>query len=217
MADGFASGYAFAIEDAVSGQQVIGAIYAARDGADNTGKLSFHVASAGSLAERMGLTAAGLLSISGDLSLGADGGADRSAFIYSDTAGSYLQILAAGGASAVYAFGSGNDLYVRSISGEVIIIAGTPTSDPENMYFRCGAAVYWQDYDAGNATRMTLATATGDLNVTGHYQVDGTQVVGNQQAAIADLADGGAASDGTCRSKVNDMLAALRAHGLIAT
>ena len=61
------------------------------------------------------------------------------------------------------------------------------------------------------------AVFSGTVNTAEHYRVDGVQVVSNQQAAIADLAASGGASDGTCRSTVNDILAALRAHGLIAT
>jgi len=65
MADGFGAGLVFRIRDAALVSNSIGVIYALRDGADNTGKLSFHVASAGALAERMNLTAAGVLSITG--------------------------------------------------------------------------------------------------------------------------------------------------------
>lgn len=64
------------------------------------------------------------------------------------------------------------------------------------------------------ATKVTGSFTTVD---SGNYTVSGTQVVGAQQSALADVAETGTAEDGTCRAKVNDILAALRAHGLIDT
>ena len=57
----------------------------------------------------------------------------------------------------------------------------------------------------------------GILDVSDNYEVDSTKVVTNQQAAIADVVGGGADSDGTARTKINDVLSMLRTHGLIAT
>lgn len=54
------------------------------------------------------------------------------------------------------------------------------------------------------------------VDVTDHYEVDGAQVVTNQQAAIPDAA-GGATIDAEARTALNALLAALRIHGLIAT
>jgi len=65
MVDGFASGYLFAVEDGAGVENLIGAMYGERAGADNTGRLSWHVAGGGVLAERMSLTAGGVLSIAG--------------------------------------------------------------------------------------------------------------------------------------------------------
>jgi hypothetical protein len=65
MVDGFGAGYAFALEDNAGIENTIAAIYAVRSGADSTGRFSWQLATAGALAERMGLTAAGVLSISG--------------------------------------------------------------------------------------------------------------------------------------------------------
>jgi CRP-like cAMP-binding protein len=50
------------------------------------------------------------------------------------------------------------------------------------------------------------------LSVTGAYQIAGIQVVGAQQAAIANDASGA-----VNQATVNAILAALRAHGLIGT
>jgi hypothetical protein len=62
----------------------------------------------------------------------------------------------------------------------------------------------------------TRLSQDGELDVQTAYQVAGVQVVGAQQAAIADVAETGSAEDGTARAAINDILAALRGHGLIA-
>lgn len=52
---------------------------------------------------------------------------------------------------------------------------------------------------------------------SGAVSIAGTQVLTSQQSAIADVSETGAAEDATARAKINDILAALRAHGLIDT
>lgn len=52
---------------------------------------------------------------------------------------------------------------------------------------------------------------------SGNVEILGNQVLGPQQAALADVAIAGTAEDGTARTKINTILAALRAHGLIDT
>ena len=69
----------------------------------------------------------------------------------------------------------------------------------------------------GDEVQKLILTATGNLNISGAYQIAGTQIVGAQQAAIADLAETGSAQDATARATINDILTALRTHGLIAT
>lgn len=75
-----------------------------------------------------------------------------------------------------------------------------------------------------NATYKTVASS-GDLFIVDHdgaaaaanegLYVQGNQVVGPQQSAIADITP---AADGTTAgTAVNSILAVLRAHGLIAT
>jgi len=61
MADGFGSGYLFAIEDTAEEEDIIAGVYAVRAGADGTGDLIWKPATAGTLNERMRLTAAGQL------------------------------------------------------------------------------------------------------------------------------------------------------------
>jgi hypothetical protein len=72
-----------------------------------------------------------------------------------------------------------------------------------------------------------------DINATGVYKVDGTQVVGNQGTAVADVASADAPAQtaayvqadveairavaNEAKAQLNTLLARLRAHGLIAT
>ena len=69
-------------------------------------------------------------------------------------------------------------------------------------------------------SNVTEVKTYGGVNIGSGkvYKIDGTQVVGAQQAAIADHGTTtGTDSDGEARTKINDILAALRAHGLIDT
>lgn len=68
-----------------------------------------------------------------------------------------------------------------------------------------------------NAPGYKLDVA-GGVNVTAGnvFRVAGTQVVAAQGAAVAD-ASGGATVDAEARTAINDLLARIRAHGLIAT
>lgn len=72
-----------------------------------------------------------------------------------------------------------------------------------------------------NATKGTVYSdssfdVTGDINASGVLKIDGTQVVKERQAAIADPS-GGLVIDAECRAQLALALAMLRAHGLIAT
>ncbi len=92
--------------------------------------------------------------------------------------------------------------------------------------------------DGSNAVRIQTPTAAGliveqhlwakdiatdDDITTGSYvncdgvKVGGTKVVGGQWYPISSLTVTGTAEDGDCRQIVNNILSALRAHGLIAT
>jgi len=74
MADGFGAGVLFQVEDATSGPQTLGGVCAVRNGADNTGALSFRVANAGALTECARL-APGQATVYGELDVIKD--ADR--------------------------------------------------------------------------------------------------------------------------------------------
>lgn len=76
-----------------------------------------------------------------------------------------------------------------------------------------GMAV-WDQATRTVARRVDSAWLTGVVAAS-RLVIDGTQVVGAQRPAIADPA-GGATVDGEARAAVAAILAALRAHGLIA-
>jgi hypothetical protein len=73
----------------------------------------------------------------------------------------------------------------------------------------------WLKFYSKTISYSAGAWRIGQVNAS-VYQVDGIQVVGGQQAAIASPA-GGTVVDVEVRSALNAALAALRAHGLIAT
>jgi len=86
--------------------------------------------------------------------------------------------------------------------------------------------------DSGNVDNVANLTASGVFNTTQHYRVSGTQVVGAQAAAEANVSvtTGGSLSGmdtlsevsvvnalNAVENKMNALLAKLRTHGLIAT
>jgi hypothetical protein len=102
----------------------------------------------------------------------------------------------------------------------------------EDMELDTDVLAGWGVYQNGATTKNYFAGVIGamnsipstsyaidagaNINTSENYYVDGTQVVTNRQAAIADVAVSGSHSDGTARAKINGILTALRAHGLIA-
>lgn len=77
-------------------------------------------------------------------------------------------------------------------------------------------------------TKTVTIDAAGTIDVPGVYEVDGVQVVGNQQAHIADAKEDYVATDldteaeiitaiNATNAKLNDLLAALETHGLLAS
>lgn len=69
---------------------------------------------------------------------------------------------------------------------------------------------------SGVNTDITQLNGASQVDVSGSYKVDGTQVVTDQQPAIPD-ATGGVTVDTEARAAINALLAALRVHGLIDT
>jgi hypothetical protein len=73
----------------------------------------------------------------------------------------------------------------------------------------------------GGTTPATYALdATGDVNASGVFRVEGAQVVGPRGAAVAAPTGGGGSStnaiDLASRAAINDLISRLQAHGLIA-
>lgn len=93
-----------------------------------------------------------------------------------------------------YINGSGSPigLAVNPAGGQILIGAATPAT--------------------GSALEVTGAVAMTDANLTGALYVDAIKVVGNQGAAVADATDAASVI-----ARLNDLLARLRTHGLIAT
>jgi len=126
-------------------------------------------------------------------------------------------------------------------SGKIIQDSGILIDDDNKLILPTGS---WSDagidIDTGdtyriNGTNVLTNTALGlgvitskletlgvitalvalEVNTTGAYSVDGTQVVSNQGAAVSD-ASGGATIDAEARVAINALLARVRVHGLIA-
>lgn len=69
---------------------------------------------------------------------------------------------------------------------------------------------------SGINTDITQLNGASQVDVSGHYEVDGVQVVQEQGAAVADPVGGGVI-DVECRAQLIELLNRLRAHGLIST
>ena len=67
---------------------------------------------------------------------------------------------------------------------------------------------------SGINTDITQLNGASQVDVSGEYKVNGTQVVTDQQPAIPD-ATGGVTIDVEARAALNTLLAELRTHGLI--
>lgn len=88
-----------------------------------------------------------------------------------------------------------------------------PAGDTVDMR-STGGMIQWKRTSSGTWLNLfdTAEAVAGVVNVGNRYEVNGTQVVGAQRNAIADDA-----SSADNKATVNAILAALRAHGLIAT
>ncbi|MEO0413203.1 MAG: DUF2793 domain-containing protein [Pseudomonadota bacterium] len=73
----------------------------------------------------------------------------------------------------------------------------------------------WLKFYAKTISYAAGGWAIGSVNASA-FKIDGVQVVAAQQPAVSD-ATGGATQDTQARASLNQLLAALRAHGLIAT
>ena len=111
--------------------------------------------------------------------------------------------------------------------GELWIAAAGATGDwaghdGDLAYFVGGAWEFWSPpggfavriLDEGLSARWTGAAWEAGILAGTAVTIGGQQVVGAQQAAIADAA-GGSTQDPEARAAINALLAACRAHGLI--
>jgi hypothetical protein len=127
--------------------------------------------------------------------------------------------LTKGGAGAALAATDGT----TTVSLSDLLAAGTFVWNPYRL--ACGTSgAAASATDGARFARLCNGTyavdTNGDVNIAAgdSYMVNTIQVLTDQQAAIADVATPpGSARDTTCRLKVNEVLAMLRAHGIIAT
>jgi hypothetical protein len=102
------------------------------------------------------------------------------------------------------------------ITGELEITGNTKNDVQLLLWCPADQAVdIIQVLDEDENEKLSL-DSDGVLAAAGGFAVGGVQVVGSQGAAIADVTETGSAADGSARAAINDILAALRAHGLIA-
>jgi hypothetical protein len=122
---------------------------------------------------------------------------------------------AMGEAGAGYGGITLNSNRVARVNGK-LEITGNTANDVQLLIWcpAAQAADIVQVLDEDENQKLAL-DKDGLLNAAAGYAVAGAQVVGAQQGAIADLAETGSAEDGAARAAINDILAALRAHGLI--
>lgn len=106
----------------------------------------------------------------------------------------------------------GSDPYPGTVRGD-ITVGGVASG---GNFIKFG----WDSFNGRAYFAYTGATGTlhhpGTFNTTVQYNVNGTKVLGTQEAAVADAA-GGATVDAEARTALNALLARLRTHGLIAT
>ncbi len=119
---------------------------------------------------------------------------------------------------------SSNELFLRTVqSGGSARPMHIGTYGSAALYFYVAAADRWSITTAGhflpgtdNTNDIGGATKPRTLYLGTSLYVGATKVVGAQGAAVAD-ATGGATVDTEARAALNDLLAKLRTHGLIAT
>ena len=134
---------------------------------------------------------------------------------------------------------TGNDGYYQESSGVLVTsIAGvkryayssTTFTTPNGSWGASGIDLLTSDeYKINGVTKLTETglgstvvssnlSSVGTLttvNTSGDYNVDGVRVVSNRGAGVTD-ASGGATIDAEARTAINDLLARVRVHGLIA-
>ncbi len=87
-------------------------------------------------------------------------------------------------------------------------------SDSGGSLYYNGTAVNSNNFD--QSLNTTDDVTFNNVSSTGVIKINGTQVITSQQAAISSPS-GGSTIDAEARTAINDILAALRTHGLIET
>jgi hypothetical protein len=123
---------------------------------------------------------------------------------------------ALGEAGAAYGGFTINSNRAARIDGELELTGNT--KDDVQLLIWCPAdqnVDILQVLDEDEEEKLSL-DKDGILSTQAGYAVAGVQVIAEQQAAIAGVTETGTAEDGAARAAINDILAALRTHGLIA-
>lgn len=84
-------------------------------------------------------------------------------------------------------------------------------TDPDSVVFNIGSEGRLIDCGDGDDRLKFKVTNAGGVNTVGNYSVDDVRVVSSQQAAIGDSVGGDE------QTKINQILSAMRNHGLIAS
>jgi len=121
---------------------------------------------------------------SGDVIIGSDGGGNTSIKMNSSAAGDYLEFLSESNRAIIMSYGASNELQLGCNDSYVRIFSAPTTG----MYFDCGGIFYWRDMDDSAATRMTLDSATGSLDINGTLDIG--SVVENKSAYNYMVIDG---------------------------
>ena len=146
--------------------------------------------------------------------------------------GIYLQLLQSTGSTSASTWGNvhGIHSYIGTNAGAgritnayhyylTGVASGGAVTNVYGIYLDSSFAVGTSaNYAIYNASTAPIYSA-GDIQLASGkvLKVGGVQVVGSRQSAIANVTVTGTAEDGTARAAINAILAALRAHGLIAT
>lgn len=229
MGDGFGAGYAFAIEDDAQVEHIVGTVYVRRDGADNTGRFSWNLASAGALAEYMLLTTEyltlyGSLLVDGQ-TIGCSGDADLLELA--------ANVLTVNGRLYV-GYGNYGDIRTDAARGFGFLTIAGAAQQIQAKALWLGVGFTAGTLSAGTIATLSALTLTpgsgevdiaGNCDATGVYMVDGTQVVTNQQPHITDASTSHGttnfgqvnASLNALGTKINSILSALETHGLLAS
>lgn len=120
--------------------------------------------------------------------------------------------ITSGGTGSSTAAGALANLGAAPSNAQYVVIALSGGLSVERVLTGTANQITITDNGAGGTVVISLPAT---ITVATAYQVAGTQVVSARGAAVADAA-GGATVDAEARTAINDLLARVRTHGLIA-